>query len=112
MTASHPLVAQAADLIDYNSYVLEPDGSMLPQSSARSSILCMLRLLEVEPGMRVLEVGTGSGYTSTLLGRIVGERGTVTFLDLAHHLVARAARKHAEHGARNVAVYTTDGFGG
>ncbi|MBV9010790.1 MAG: methyltransferase domain-containing protein [Pseudonocardiales bacterium] len=112
MTASYPLVAQAADLIDYDSYVLEPDGSMLPQSSARSGILRMLRLLEVEPGMRVLEVGAGSGYTSALLGQIVGERGTVTSLDVAHHLVARAARKHAERGARNVAVYPADGFGG
>jgi protein-L-isoaspartate(D-aspartate) O-methyltransferase len=62
--------------------------------------------------MRVLEVGTGSGYTSALLGQIVGEHGTVTSLDVAHHLVARAARKHAEHGVRNVAVYPADGFGG
>ncbi|MGB8996365.1 MAG: methyltransferase domain-containing protein [Pseudonocardiaceae bacterium] len=112
MTATHPLIARAADLIDYDSYVLEPDGSMLPQSSARSIILRMLRLLEVAPGMRVLEVGAGSGYTGALLGRIVGEHGAVISLDVAAGLVTRAARKHSEHGVRNVEVHTADGFGG
>ncbi len=112
MNTTDDIVAEAADLIDYDSYVLEPDGSMLPQSSARSIILRMLRLLEIAPGMRVLEVGAGSGYTGALLGRIVGEHGTVISLDVAPGLVTRAARKHSEHGVRNVAVHTTDGFGG
>ncbi|MGB8994091.1 MAG: methyltransferase domain-containing protein [Pseudonocardiaceae bacterium] len=71
-----------------------------------------VRLLEVAPGMRVLEVGAGSGYTGALLGRIVGEHGTVISLDVAPGLVARAARKHSEHGVRNVEVHTADGFGG
>ncbi len=112
MSITADIVAEAADLIDYDSYVLQPDGSKLPQSSAPASILGILRLLELEPGMRVLEVGAGSGYTGALLGRIVGERGTVISLDIACHLVARAARKHSEHGVRNVTVHVTDGFGG
>lgn len=72
MSVAGDLVAEAVDLIDYDSYVREPDGSMLPQSSAPNSILRILRLLELQPGMRVLEVGTGSGYTGALLARIVG----------------------------------------
>ncbi|MGH3802627.1 MAG: protein-L-isoaspartate O-methyltransferase family protein [Pseudonocardiaceae bacterium] len=112
MTITDDIVAEAADLIDYDSYVLQPDGSRLPQSSAQTSILSILRLLKLEPGMRVLEVGAGSGYTGALLGRIVGEQGTVVSLDIAPSLVARAARKHSEHDVRNVAVHVTDGFGG
>lgn len=112
MNVTDDIVAGAADLIDYDSYVLQPDGSRLPQSSAQASILSILRLLELEPGMRVLEVGAGSGYTGALLGRIMGERGTVISLDIAPSLVVRAERKHSEHGLRNVAVHVTDGFGG
>lgn len=62
--------------------------------------------------MRVLEIGSGSGYTGALLSRIVGEHGKVISLDVVLGLVARAARRHSEHGVRNVAVYPTDGFGG
>ncbi|MGH3547893.1 MAG: protein-L-isoaspartate O-methyltransferase family protein [Pseudonocardiaceae bacterium] len=112
MNVTDEIVAEAADLIDYDSYVLEPDGSRLPQSSALTSILGILRLLELEPDMCVLEVGAGSGYTGALLGRIVGEQGTVISLDVVPSLVARAAHKHSEHGVRNVAVHATDGFGG
>ncbi len=112
MTLTHDLVAGAADLIDYDSYVLQPDGSMLAQSSAQPSILRMLRLLEAEPGMRVLEIGTGSGYTGALLGRIVDEQGSVTSLDIDPGLVTRAEAKHAEHGVHNVTVRATDGFTG
>jgi len=106
------LVVEAADLIDYDGYVREPDGSMLPQSSAPNSILRILRLLELQPGMRVLEVGTGSGYTGALLARMVGPQGSVTSLDIDPRLVARAERKHFGYGLRNVTVHTADGFVG
>lgn len=112
MNVTDDIVAEAADLIDYDSYVLQPDGSRLPQSSAQASILGILRLLELKPGMRVLEIGAGSGYTGALLSRIVGEQGTVISLDIAPSLVARSERKHSEHGLRNIAVHVTDGFGG
>lgn len=113
MAATHSLIEHTAELIDYDSYVREPDGSMLPQSSARSSILHMLRLLEVEPGMRVLEVGTGSGYTSALLGRIVGDHGTVTSLDVAHILwpAPRASTPSTAHATWRYTLRTTSAAG-
>ena len=35
----------------------------------------MLRLLDVQPGQRVLDVGSGSGWTTALLGHLVGPNG-------------------------------------
>src|SRR3989338_3496160 len=37
----------------------------------------MLEQLQPEPGDKILDVGSGSGWTSALLGRIVGTKGTV-----------------------------------
>ncbi|MGH3825760.1 MAG: protein-L-isoaspartate O-methyltransferase family protein [Pseudonocardiaceae bacterium] len=115
MSLAHDLVTDAAAALDYDSYVRQPDGSALTQSTARDTIVRMCRLLEPRPGLRVLEVGTGSGYTSALLGRIVGDRGSVVSLDIDAHLTKRArithARtKHTQGNVGTVAVHTTDGY--
>lgn len=53
----------------------------------------MLTLLDVQPGHRVLDVGSGSGWTAALLGYLVGQGGEVTGVDIVPELVedARAA---------------------
>lgn len=50
----------------------------------------MLRLLEVEHGQRVLDVGSGSGWTVALLGELVGEEGRVVGVELVPELTRRA----------------------
>ncbi len=46
-------------------------------NSQPSTVANMLRLLEVAPGMRVLDVGAGSGWSTALLARLVGPQGQV-----------------------------------
>lgn len=84
MSLADDRITEAAAALDYESYVLQPDGSFLTQSTAREIIVHMSRMLELQPGLRVLEIGTGSGYTSALLGRIVGDQGSVVSLDATH----------------------------
>jgi protein-L-isoaspartate(D-aspartate) O-methyltransferase len=48
----------------------------------------MLRLLEVEPGQRVLDVGAGSGWTTALLAHLVGPTGLVVGVELVPELAA------------------------
>ncbi|WP_243060586.1 protein-L-isoaspartate O-methyltransferase [Nocardioides sp. SR21] len=47
----------------------------------------MLRLLDVRPGQRVLDVGSGSGWTTALLAHLVGSTGEIRGVELEPELV-------------------------
>lgn len=55
----------------------------------------MLERLAVEPGMRVLDVGSGSGYTAALLAHLAGPAGEVHAVERHAILVAEARRRLA-----------------
>ena len=57
----------------------------------------MLELLEPKAGEKILDVGSGSGWTSALLSEIVGEKGRVVSLELIPEL--------KEFGEKNAAKY-------
>ncbi|HEX5493728.1 MAG TPA: methyltransferase domain-containing protein [Mycobacteriales bacterium] len=63
----------------------------------------------IGPGMRVLEIGTGTGYTGAVLAVLVGPDGLVASVDIAAGLVERAAALHAERGVSNVVLRAADG---
>ncbi len=65
--------------------------------------------LGIEPGHRVLEVGTGSGYTSAVLSRLAAR---VTTLDRYRRLVETARQRHAALGLDNVTVQLANGRDG
>ena len=56
-------------------------------NSQPTTVRNMLRLLDVQPGQRVLDVGCGSGWTTALLGRLVGPDGWVLGLEIIPALV-------------------------
>jgi protein-L-isoaspartate(D-aspartate) O-methyltransferase len=57
------------------------------------TVVAMLRLLEARPGDRVLDVGSGSGWTTALLAHLVGSDGEVRGLELESDLV-ELGRRH------------------
>jgi protein-L-isoaspartate(D-aspartate) O-methyltransferase len=64
--------------------------------SQPSTVATMLRSLQVPVGARVLDVGSGSGWTTALLARLVGPHGEVLGLELDPGL--------AQSGAANLAA--------
>jgi protein-L-isoaspartate(D-aspartate) O-methyltransferase len=63
----------------------------------------------VEPGDKVLEVGTGSGYQAAVLSEMNAEVHTV---EIIAELAERAGETLRELGYREVNVYNRDGFYG
>ncbi len=53
----------------------------------------LLRPLQLEPGLKVLDVGSGPGYTTMELGRRIGGSGKVVGVDLNMDFVAAATRR-------------------
>lgn len=66
-------------------------GVPLSSSSEPQVMAAMLEQLRVREGMRVLEVGAGTGYNAALLKRLVGPNGRVTSIDLDPELARNAA---------------------
>jgi len=58
-----------------------PIGCRQTNSQPRT-VAAMLRLLDVRPGDRILDVGSGSGWTTALLAHLTGRTGRVLGVEL------------------------------
>ena len=67
-------------------------------NSQPSTVQQMLRLLDVPVGARVLDVGSGSGWTTALLAPLVGSTGLVIGVELEPELAAWGAANLAATG--------------
>lgn len=66
-------------------------------NSQPSTVAFTLELLQPEPGDKILDVGSGSGWTTALLAQAVGDTGRVYGVEVIPELV--------EFGRRNVEQY-------
>lgn len=91
--------------------IVDPDTTPETCStvSQPSVVAWMLEALELRPGLRVLEIGAGSGYNAALLAHIVGESGHVVTVDLEDFLVVKARRNLAATGFERVEIVCGDG---
>ncbi|MFL1426588.1 MULTISPECIES: methyltransferase domain-containing protein [unclassified Nocardiopsis] len=76
-----------------------PDGLAASSSTEPSLMASMLEHLQVQDGMKVLEVGTGTGYNAALLSERLGS-GLVTSIDVDRALVAQARQALEAAGYR------------
>ncbi|WP_328786516.1 protein-L-isoaspartate O-methyltransferase family protein [Streptomyces sp. NBC_00273] len=85
-------------------------GSMTAMSSTVGMTAALLQRLDLRPGQRVLDIGTGAAVTAAVACRIAGDAGVVT-VDLDEHITAAARARLAELGHRPTVV-TGDGEDG
>jgi protein-L-isoaspartate(D-aspartate) O-methyltransferase len=71
-----------------------PIGHKQTNSQPRT-VEAMLRLLDVRPGDRVLDVGAGSGWTTALLAELTGPAGWVLGIELVPALTTWGAENLA-----------------
>lgn len=88
------------------------DGRPVSSSSQPSLVARMLELLEIRPGMTVLEVGAGTGYNAALLAEVLGDQRGVVSVDIAEDVVAQTRRLLAAAGYPGIDLRCLDGFEG
>ena len=90
--------------------VTKIDGRIPVSSSSQPSLMAiMLAALELRPGMRVLEIGAGTGYNAALMATL-GAR--VTSVDVQADVTERARAALSRAGIDGVRVEHGDGYTG
>jgi protein-L-isoaspartate(D-aspartate) O-methyltransferase len=84
-------------------------GTPLSSSSAPSMMAIMLEQLDLRPGMRVLEIGAGTGYNAALLAELVGDPRAVVTIDIDQDVVEQARRNLDNAGYPEITVRCVDG---
>lgn len=87
-------------------------GVSISSASQPAIVAQMLQQLALAPGMRVLEIGAGTGYNAALLRALVGSSGRVTTIDIDADLTAAARHHLASIGITDVEIITGDGARG
>lgn len=86
----------------------DQDGVAISSVSQPSVVALMLEQAGIEPGHRVLEIGSG-GYNAALLSELVGPGGVVTTVDIDPDVIERAQQGLASAGYDDVQVVLADG---
>ena len=107
-------VGQLADI--YSDAVMihvDAAGARLPSTNSQPSyVLWLLDLLDLRPGQRVLEIGSGSGWLAAVMARLVGKNGHVTGMEIIPELAEQSQADLAKLGIENVSVLAADGAQG
>jgi len=77
--------------------------------SQPSTVVVMTETLEVKRGQKILEIGTGSGWQSALLSKLVGEKGFVYTVEIIPELVKFAKDNLKKLRIKNIKVIKGDG---
>jgi arsenite methyltransferase len=88
-----------AEELDYPPELANvPDGAV----ESFAGVANHWALGRLEPGERVLDLGSGAGTDSLIAAQMVGERGRVTGIDMTPQMLAKARSAAAAMGAANV----------
>jgi len=72
--------------------------------SQPTTVAFMLELLDPLPGEKVLDVGSGSGYTTSLLAKLVGDEGYVWGTEIVPELVSFGKANMQKYNFKNAEI--------
>src|SRR3989338_5545910 len=92
-----PAIIEAFKAIDRKDFVTEEmkeqayENSALPLMAGQTIsqplvVAFMLELLDLKPGEKVLDIGTGSGWNAALLAYLVGKNGKIISIERLEEL--------------------------
>ncbi|SET10561.1 protein-L-isoaspartate(D-aspartate) O-methyltransferase [Methanococcoides vulcani] len=77
--------------------------------SAPHMVAIMCELLDISSGMKILEVGSGSGYNAAVMAELVGDEGHIYTVERIPGLADFAERNLKRAGYKNITVLQDDG---
>lgn len=72
---------------------IDDSGQPYCSNSAPSLVFRILEFLNLKPGNRALEIGTGTGQLTVLISRLVGNEGEVASIEIESELAQSAAKR-------------------
>ena len=77
--------------------------------SQPSTVVAMTEALDVKPGQKILEIGTGSGWQAAILSNLVGSTGMVYTIEILQELAEFAKKNLVKQKLLNVKIVCGDG---
>lgn len=110
VTVTQPPASRVLRWVYQNEPLMTRIKPPLTSSFSQPSLMAeMLKELELSRGLRVLEVGAGTGYNAALIAHIVGAEGKVVTIDNQRDVVREARRHLRRAGFPRVRVLCGDG---
>jgi len=88
--------------------LVDPVGRSMSSSSQPCAMAQMLSVLDVHPGQRILEIGTGTGYNAAMLACLTGDPSLVITIDIEARITEQAQKALSATGYGAITVLTGD----
>jgi len=108
-----PVAGHLAIIYADNALATRHAGGFPSSSTSQPSLMAkMLEFLRLAAGMKILEIGAGTGYNAALMAELAGNQRLVVTLDVQEDVVEQTRRLLAAAGYPDIRVLAGDGADG
>lgn len=92
--------------------ITSKDGDDHSTSSQPSLMALFMKAIGISKEMRILEIGSGTGYNACVMSQIVGEKGLIVGVEVNRKFFEHAIKASQSLGIKNVLFINQDGTAG